>query len=303
MNRLLFFLLIHIILTTGLSADAVKIYKPKEIKLATKFLLIFEIDDYKGEKITISTQNLKDSDFGFLGLKQKKNRLELELIPFNIGISTFPQITINLIDTNRQINTYPIPIEIKPLFDLKETDQLRDISKIFDFLTWLKIPIFLLLLVLTYFIYKKLKKKNIETSIQKVIDTRSPYQRAIDKIDETINSRILEEDVKEYYTRLSNIFRKYIEEEFNIKALEMTTNDIIKNIKYFAKIEMVIKTRDFLDVCDLVKFAKYIPEKPNIENDTKILREILDLYNNFSLEKKRKEEEEKEKLREELKAK
>lgn len=301
MNRPLFFLITFIFSIINLSSNSVKIYKPKEVKLATKFLLIFEIDDYKEEKITISTENLKNSDFELLGLKQKNNKLELELIPFNIGVSTFPQLTINLIDTNRQINTYPIPIEIKPLFNIKETDQLRDISKIFDFLTWLKILIFLLLLLLAYLIYKKLKRKNIETSTQKVIDTRTPYQRAIDKIEETINSGIVEENVKKYYTRLSDIFRKYIEEEFNINALEMTTNDIIKNIKNFAKIEMVIKTRDFLDACDLVKFAKYIPEKSNIENDTKILREILDLYNNFSLDKKRKEEEEK--LREDLKTK
>jgi hypothetical protein len=64
-----------------------------------------------------------------------------------------------------------------------------------------------------------------------------------------------------YYTRLSEILRRYLGLRYGIYALEFTTNEIMDSLKAkwieHATFQLV---RQFLDECDLVKFAKFQPE-------------------------------------------
>ncbi|MBP7796359.1 MAG: hypothetical protein KA059_06270 [Elusimicrobiales bacterium] len=288
----------------NLYADDVKIFTPKEIKLGEKFSILFEIPEYNKEKIYISTDAITGSDFGYLSQTQNKNRVELYLIPFNIGISTFPEVNINIIDKSgiKTIKSYPVPLDIKPLFNLKETDTPKDIASVFDFLLWFKILIVILIIISIYFIIKYLmKKKRITTeNIEYHKDTRTPYQRANDRIERLGSSNILDSgNIKGYYIALSNILRRYLDEEFQINALEMTTSDIIKRVKEVTtKIDILIKMRELLDTCDLVKFARYIPEKRKALKDRELLKEIVNMLYEMINEKRKKDEEERARLEE-----
>ena len=66
--------------------------------------------------------------------------------------------------------------------------------------------------------------------------------------------------IKEYYIKLSDIIRCYIERKYGILAIDRTTYELYQEMR-IKKIERLhIDTiRDFLEDCDLVKFAKYIP--------------------------------------------
>jgi len=280
-----------LILNINLSAnDTIKILKPKEIKFAQKFNLRFEILNYNGEKISVSTENLKNSDFICLGFKEKKGVLELTLIPFNIGISTFPAIEIYL--DNKKLTTFPFNLEISPLFNLKGSEELKDIIEIFRFLIWLKILIAVLLILIFYLFYKKLKNK--KTKEVEIIppDNRTPYEIAIDEIEKLIDYS----NVKEFYSKLSDILRTYLEREFSFQATKMTTLDIIKTMKKEFQIELVIKTREVLENSDLAKFAKYEFEKEQLAKDRETAKEIITKLNIIELEKKKEEEEKKIKI-------
>jgi hypothetical protein len=77
----------------------------------------------------------------------------------------------------------------------------------------------------------------------------------------------------------------------------MTTSDITKRIKNMtSKLDIIIKTRDLLDTCDLVKFAKYIPEKQKAVKDTELLKETVNILYEMINEKRKKEMEEKAKI-------
>lgn len=64
---------------------------------------------------------------------------------------------------------------------------------------------------------------------------------------------------KQYFTKLVDILRNYIDGRFGIKAPELTSNQIIKELEEsefdFAK--YIDTLRDFLFTSDLVKFAKF----------------------------------------------
>ncbi len=67
--------------------------------------------------------------------------------------------------------------------------------------------------------------------------------------------------VKEYYTRLSDIVRRYLENRFSYRAPEMTTEEFLEFVSGSSRLEQRHKELlgDFLSKCDMVKFAKYGP--------------------------------------------
>ena len=75
--------------------------------------------------------------------------------------------------------------------------------------------------------------------------------------------------MKEYYTILSGIVRKYLEDQFEILAMELTTYEILTDFeKSFGKNpDIRIKLEELLQLSDLVKFAKEAPStERNINN-------------------------------------
>jgi len=66
--------------------------------------------------------------------------------------------------------------------------------------------------------------------------------------------------IKEYYSELSEIVRRYIEGRYFVPALELTTGELMDNFKTVS-LETNAKAmlRDLLESSDFVKFAKYEP--------------------------------------------
>jgi hypothetical protein len=70
------------------------------------------------------------------------------------------------------------------------------------------------------------------------------------------------EKVKDYYTRLTDIVRVYIEDRFTIAAMEQTTFEILNSFKAKESLvdgNAVNELKEILEVADLVKFAKLTP--------------------------------------------
>ncbi|MBN2572272.1 MAG: hypothetical protein JXA68_09100, partial [Ignavibacteriales bacterium] len=76
--------------------------------------------------------------------------------------------------------------------------------------------------------------------------------------------------IKEYHTDITEIIRKYFEDRFNFLALEMTSGEILENLKYHSDgVKILEVTENFLTNADLVKFAKFKP-MPNVNNEMMI---------------------------------
>jgi hypothetical protein len=79
---------------------------------------------------------------------------------------------------------------------------------------------------------------------------------------------ISEGRIKEYYYRLSNIVRHYIESRFKLMAPERTTEEFLAEMTVTDRLTGVHKEliSNFLEHCDMVKFAAYGPDTREIEN-------------------------------------
>jgi hypothetical protein len=76
-----------------------------------------------------------------------------------------------------------------------------------------------------------------------------------------------EGNIKEYYSKLSEIIRRYMENRFEFITLELTTDEILKELRSILSDEQLNKLKILLQRADLAKFAKSKPvDTENIES-------------------------------------
>ena len=122
--------------------------------------------------------------------------------------------------------------------------------------------ILLVLLVIAGGVYAYIKWfKTGELPVLKKVKVIPPYDEAMMKLTELKGEHLWEAGQdKEYFTRLTDILRNYIERRFDVNAKEMTTSQLIdalrKNEETMPVNEQLNK---ILEMADFVKFAKMRP--------------------------------------------
>ena len=106
-----------------------------------------------------------------------------------------------------------------------------------------------------------------------------PWEEALTELKELSSLGLLEKNqVKEYYIRLSDIFRHYIEKRFHLMAPERTTEEFIKLMQQstvFTDTHRML-IQKFLTECDLVKFAKNEPDLTRTDQGTQMVRSFIE---------------------------
>ena len=122
---------------------------------------------------------------------------------------------------------------------------------------WLSVVLLVLMAVL-YYLYIRLRDNKPVIVRIRIVKRLLPHQKAMKAIEEIKAEKMLtSEDPKEYYTRLTDTLRKYIEERYGFSAMEMTSSEIIDQLMKNADQESLSELRQLFLTADLVKFAKY----------------------------------------------
>lgn len=133
--------------------------------------------------------------------------------------------------------------------------------------------------LILYFIFRK--KKEVKGEV--VVPALPPYEEAIQKLQE-LDEKLLWQNnqIKEYYSELTEIVRGYIERELKVPALESTTDELIETMNDFNDVEAISTTKEtikklkgLLQEADLVKFAKSKPMSEQIELNRKEAEEVV----------------------------
>ena len=175
------------------------------------------------------------------------------------------------------INDVVIDTTKQKLFDIKPIIPVnRNYQKL---ITNLLIGLLVLILIFITYRFKLFNKK--QNSLD---DIRSLYQIAVDKLSDLDNidpnSQI---EFKEYYTILIDIFREYLESQVKIPAMESTSRELIIRINMlkdgdnynFEKKQIDILEKLFTK-SDLIKFAKSLPTKTDINSDLSTIKDFID---------------------------
>jgi hypothetical protein len=122
---------------------------------------------------------------------------------------------------------------------------------------WLSVLV-VVLLSLTYYLYTRYRDNKPIIRHIKIINKLLPHQRAMKEIEQIKAEKIWASDnSKEYYTKLTETLRKYIEERYGFNAMEMTSSEIISQLTKMNDEKAMNELRELFQTADLVKFAKY----------------------------------------------
>lgn len=122
---------------------------------------------------------------------------------------------------------------------------------------WLSI-LMLLLSAAAGWLYVQLRTGKPIVIPIKAIKRLLPHQKAMREIELIKEGHMTaSENSKEYYTRLTETLRKYIEERYGFRAMEMTSSEIIERLTAAQDSKDIEELRELFETADLVKFAKY----------------------------------------------
>ncbi|MCZ6677683.1 MAG: hypothetical protein O7E52_10570 [Candidatus Poribacteria bacterium] len=118
---------------------------------------------------------------------------------------------------------------------------------------------------------------------------RAPHEIAHEQLNRIEGMNLVAQGkMKVYHTEISQVIREYITARYNIPALELTTEDLLARLSHEAHLDLL---RNFFANCDLVKFARYHPTKPEAHARMDDGRQIVDGTRQLWQEKHAEDEE------------
>ena len=206
------------------------------------------------------------------------------LIQFDSGTYWIPKqkILINGVgmitdSISIRVNTVVVDTLKQPLFDIKP---LVAVKRGYKKLTQqILITVFgLILLILAVFLILRVQKKLIEKRKE-----LPPFDRALLELKALEDERPrLQEEYKSYYSKLTDVVRRYLEEEANITALESTSRELLKKLELLkdsGKLDLDGETlrslKRVLEHADLVKFARSAPEFEVATSDRNLVEDVV----------------------------
>lgn len=203
--------------------------------------------------------------------------VRLQAIPFDIGSLTFPILQWTLTDASGATQTIQSPsVKLEVTGPDTRSSDIRDIKGPLHPPFWLLLIIILLAiatLALVGYEAQGFLKPQKEGQRGKAAVQKLPHEEAIDELEGLRESSL---SVREIYDRLSDVVRVYFERRFEIPALVLTTSDLLRMMRQ-AEIDRPVigLAKDLFARCDLVKFAKLVPEAPELRQDIEMAIQIV----------------------------
>lgn len=227
-----------------------------------------------------AVKDFGSSKHGFFGRKELVQWYVLDT--YTTGKYKIPKAVIKYKKKDEKewnnLETAELQIEIKTTLD-KGASDIRDIENPVNFprkwtvyIITASVLVLLIIGLLVYFLREKKEKEEVSL--------RKPAHELAYEMLESLKRRNLvkQHKIKQYYIELSLIVRHYLEDRFDIKAPEMTTEEFLLKTKESGDLSGKQKNllKDFLLHCDLVKFAKYGPSELESDSSFQSAKKLID---------------------------
>lgn len=244
----------------------------------------FTVPDSFGNFVPIIKEKI-DSSYsnGNLNFSQ-----QIIITSFDSGRQVIPPLPLSVSllegDSTFTIYTDSIPINVSyspadstlPFHDIKN---IIEVKKEFQWWIWalIGLGVIIIIILLIYILKKSKKKKDIGIFESKL----SPYDEAMQLLEELQKENLLEkQEFREYHTQLSDIFKRYLSRKTNINQMHLTTDEVLIELNEMELSKEKIATfANCLRMGNAVKFARFIP--PDFENQ-KCFSEIKEMITNIN---------------------
>jgi hypothetical protein len=157
----------------------------------------------------------------------------------------------------------------QPYHDTKEIIEVNPQEEKQKIKWWYIVGGAVLVMLLLILLFRK-KKKPVVTAIEQPVD---PYKEAMNQLEQLQKEK---PDTKQYYSRLVDVFRKYIDAKKGIHSLQATADDLVTQLKSLnLQKEHFDDLAKSLRLSDFVKFAKYVPSTDDDKNTFEIIKRSI----------------------------
>jgi hypothetical protein len=127
-------------------------------------------------------------------------------------------------------------------------------------------------------VYRHWKKRQRKTGEVYIPPARPAHIVALEELAILKEKRLWQQGlIKQFYSEVTEILRRYLENRYGFMALEQTTDEIVNDFrKHVQASELLFETELILQRADLVKFAKFQPGIPEHEEMLTVVYDIVD---------------------------
>jgi hypothetical protein len=241
--------------------------------------LIIQVEHNKN--VSISNPVLSDSASKIEIIKQESP--EVQTSGANL-VTTFKYIISKYDSGNVTIPPIPILYRVKGNEELQtaytnEVDftvhtliiqpggQIKDVKAPVKIpLDWKEILMWILIIIIilsaAFYLYSRYKKKKmLEVKKERKVIQKPPHVVALYELRALEQQQLWQKGlIKDYHSKITEIVRRYFQDQFYLPALELTTSEVMQYLKQVRRAVVIMNiTYDFLSNADLVKFAKFQP--------------------------------------------
>ncbi|MDA0986658.1 MAG: hypothetical protein O3A55_03545 [Bacteroidetes bacterium] len=265
-----------------------------KIKLATPFKIILEAEINGNYYVQFPKLENSSKDFEIISESKLENSTrdgkiitskKLTLINFTLDSLKIPPFKISYTNPNDSIKYFAesdtlilsvLPIALDTLAKIREIKNPLEVPIKWSDIAEISLIIIAVLSVayLIYFLRNRKKQTKVEEKPEIILP---PEVIALQKLAEIENGNlILEGKYKLFYSKISDCLRLYFEMRYKFLAVEQTTTEILNELKnYPIEINLHLTIKEILEESDLVKFAKFIPEKSICDRVIPIAKKII----------------------------
>ena len=176
-----------------------------------------------------------------------------------------------------EVTTVKVDTIQQPLFDIKPIQTVeRSYNQLIKNI--LLVFVFSLLLAILYVLNRQYKKKKAA-----LLEEIPPFDRAIQELKALENELPqAQEEYKHYYSKLTDVVRRYLEEEADIDALESTSDELLDKLELRIdagtldlSLETLNNLKKVLQNADLVKFARSAPAIGIATTDRAMVEQVV----------------------------
>ena len=132
----------------------------------------------------------------------------------------------------------------------------------------------LVLLALLIFMVKRFWKSSSKKQSEDNIPVIPPYEAALRELDGLSLKPVI--DSKPFYFDLGALFKRYIGRSYGINANEMTTQELVKEIRSTSMDTMLVtKLSNFQNFSDPFRYSPMAPEPSQVTKDLALVRELI----------------------------
>ncbi len=269
--------------TVKLSSPEIRIGEQATLVLECRFsavekqIMLPALKDTISKFIEIVDVSLVDTTFDEDDITSKFFTQKVTITSWDSGLHVIPPL--KAVIGSVTLYSEPILLSVKTVELVGEQD-IRDIKGIievpFSLWDWILARQFqvglvitiLILLIIGYFIYRKYANKPKDISEEQIVPKEEADIIANRKLNELESKKVWQAgNVKEYHSQLSFIVREYIENRFEINALEQTTDEISMLLVSHPEINKT-DLQQLIQMLQLADMAKFAKQKPiGVENE------------------------------------